>query len=294
MKRRNIPTKIQFTPTNICNAKCIFCVYKSVKEKRELMDFSIFKKAVDDFVDIWGKEVFLCPTLWEILIDPNIYEKNDYLKSKSIKVEVLTNWFLLLTHFKRLIDSKPDFIAISFWDIDPQNEAEIFGVSEDLAKNKIEWIKKLLEYNKEIWNPTKIMLAFRSMRSYGKIIHDSRFKVLDNYKLEYDLPLWYDNRWGRVQQKDLKWIMQLRTQIRFKKYPCANLNTINILPNGDVRLCACRVYDTMYDDLVIGNIKDFSLKEILHNEKTKEIRKWFAKGMYPKTCNKCTMYAPYF
>jgi len=45
-------------------------------------------------------------------------------------------------------------------------------------------------------------------------------------------------------------------------YPCLNLWNVVILYDGSVRLCGCQIKNDEYDDLVVGNIFEKSLKEI--------------------------------
>ncbi len=50
---------------NICNANCIYCAYQFVKHKTGVMDFNIFKNAVDQFTELGGDIISLTPTIGE-------------------------------------------------------------------------------------------------------------------------------------------------------------------------------------------------------------------------------------
>jgi radical SAM protein with 4Fe4S-binding SPASM domain len=78
--------------------------------------------------------------------------------------------------------------------------------------------------------------------------------------------------------------------------PCEVLidRHVDILVNGDVRMCGCRYgREGKHDDLVIGNIKDESLSQIWFGAGPRELCKKFLTSDLPKSCRSCSMYMPY-
>lgn len=291
---------LTFEPTNICNAKCNFCAYRKIDDKKSIMSFDLFKKWLDQFLEKWWKQIWLTPTVWEAFIDKWLFDKINYAKHNWIIVKLFSNWTLLNINenYKKIVDSKIDELSISIWDINYEKEAEIYGINIELAKEKIEWIKNLIKYNNENLWIKKISLNFRSTRSPYKIINDSDFKSLCieklNFEFVYDFLLWYDNWWWMIENKDLTGIMKLKRPIKFRKYPCIRLyNAISILSNWDIRLCGCRITNTVFDDLIIWNLNNNNLDELLNSKKVRAIRESFEKDKLPHVCSNCSFYEPY-
>jgi sulfatase maturation enzyme AslB (radical SAM superfamily) len=74
-----IPERLYFEVTNVCNARCRFCVYsKKTPKKYGVMSFEVFKKAIDEFVSLGGEVVSFTPTIGEPLLDPGLLGKVKY------------------------------------------------------------------------------------------------------------------------------------------------------------------------------------------------------------------------
>ena len=104
-----------------------------------------------------------------------------------------------------------------------------------------------------------------------------------------------DNWCGQIKQEDLTGDFIMMRPLKFKRIPCQFLleGTVDILINGDVRLCGC-VYGEKgkHDDLVIGNINEQSLSDIWFGNRPREICEQFLSGNLPEPCNQCLMYEP--
>jgi radical SAM protein with 4Fe4S-binding SPASM domain len=302
-KNTNIQLKINsllIVPSTYCNSNCGFCAYKFLKnEDKGLMSFKIAKKAIDDFVGLGGKEISFTPTVGDALIDPNLFEKINYAKSKGLSVSVYTNAIALGKRgtIKQVLKAEIDELQIDIADINPKYESDVFGIPIKTAKRTINSILKLLEQIDKKKINQNLILGFRSSRHFSEIwkeFKDSKF--MEYYKkgiftIEYLHA--YDNWGGQIKEKDLKGVQRLRKCARIKKYPCGALWSLSILPNGDVRLCGCRFKGTIKDELVIGNIKKDSLSKLLKSKKWKNIIQNF-ESKSPEVCKECSFYTPKF
>ena len=65
-----------------------------------------------------------------------------------------------------------------------------------------------------------------------------------------------------------------------------------ILNDGSVRLCACRMKKSIFDELVVGNVMNSSLDGIFKNEYAIRLRLNFIYGQIPEVCKECSFYYP--
>ncbi|MFW9882293.1 MAG: radical SAM/SPASM domain-containing protein [Candidatus Thorarchaeota archaeon] len=236
------------------------------------------------------------PTMGEVTLNKSFFEEVKYAKMKGFKVNVFTNGISLNSHenYKKIVNSGIDEIVISTGDINPKYEAEILGISQDLATQKIRGLINLIEYKIKTKSNIKITIAFRAKRSFKQIwgsMKKMKFKKFFEKKALYiDFKTRYDNWCGIITQNDLIGIMKLKKRPLIRKYPCASLWRISILSNGDIRLCACRIKETEHDDLVIGNIRDESLVNIINNEKGQKILSEWQVGNIVDVCKECSRY----
>lgn len=279
-------------PTTFCNGNCVFCANRYLKDKRDTMSLDLFKKAVDEWKELGKKEINLTPTIGEVFMDPALFQKIDYVFKKGLNCTFYTNGFLLEENMDNLLNSGLKRIAIDIGDIIPKYDARVFQVSEELSKKKIQSIIDFIKKNEKI----EINLDFRPMRRFSEILKDIKKTRLWEYyrkglfKMTYNTA--YDN-WGElISKKDLLGFQTMKGAPKIKKYPCNRLSTFSLLPNGDVRLCGCRITTTFHDELVIGNLKNNTLKEIFTSPKYDKIIKQFLDGKIPDICKKCSFYQP--
>lgn len=296
LKGPKFPEFLTVIPTNICNANCVFCVYRLLDHKKEIMQFETFKKVIDEFIALGGKHLELSPTLGDVLINKTFFSLVRYAKKKGVYIRMFTNGILLKKNenFKEVINSGIDDIVISTGDLIPKYEAEILGISQELASQKIEGLLKLLEYKEKTKSNIKITIGFRAKRSFKEIwntIQNSEFKrFFDKRIFKIDYAFRYDNWCGKISKKDLLGVMRLRRRPILRKYPCSSLWNVSVLANGDLRLCGCRVKETEHDELVIGNVLTESLSEIINNKKGQKILSDWMIGEIIETCEDCRRY----
>ncbi len=79
------------------------------------MKYNLYKKVIDELIEIGGKTVWLTPVMGEALIDPNIFEKIKYAKKKKLIVKLYSNGVLLnrKNNYKKNLNSGLDKLFIS-------------------------------------------------------------------------------------------------------------------------------------------------------------------------------------
>ena len=133
------PYSINIDPASICNFKCKFCPsgYKDLinhsARKQGLMEFSLFKKIIDDMkqFDTKIKRV----NLWkdgEPFLNQQLADMVKYIKDSNVSDEVWisTNGYLLEQDIvKRIILSGVDLIRVSIEAVSTERYLELAGVN---------------------------------------------------------------------------------------------------------------------------------------------------------------------
>ena len=297
-EKRIFINRLYFEVTNICNAKCIFCAYPLIKHKTGVMKFKTFKKAIDEWAKLGGKVVSFTPTVGDPLLDPGLLDKIKYAaKLKGIeKIYFYTNGILLNTNnlYRKLVDSGIHEIHISITEFSKHIYEKVHGVK--LYEEVVEGVYNLLSYNNSQGNRVKIYFDFRPARNPKDVLNSTDFiryvKPFLGENVTYTFMFDYDNWGGVIKKKNLIGIMKLRRIPRKKVLPCIRTFDAAILFDGSVRLCACRVKNTEFDELVVGNIHNNSLKDIFYGEKSKKVRERFVMRNPPDVCKDCSFYVP--
>jgi len=292
---KNINITINVITT--CNSNCVFCSYKYFKEKGKTMEFNFFKKIIDEIVKYGAKSINITPLLGESLLDNNLFEKIKYAKKNDLYVSMYSNGILLNkdNNYKKLVDSGIDNISISVGDVNPKVDSEIYNISIESSKERWKGINKLIDY---FWekNEKNISLCFRPKNPPYIIKSDPIFKkILKKLKNDFSkisFSLKYDNWGGLVTQKDLIGIMRIKKPFKNVFLECENLNAVSIFPDGSVRLCGCRIKNSIKDDLYIGNLNKNDIINLLNSKKVKKIKASFLNNNPPEICKNCSFYEP--
>jgi radical SAM protein with 4Fe4S-binding SPASM domain len=286
--------------TNICNAKCSFCAYPKVVANKTLqtgvMSFEVFKKAVDEWAGLGGSRLDLTPVVGDPLVDPGLLDKLDYAVGKGMRVSLTTNAILLVKNdnYRQLIDRGIREVYISTQGTSKAMYEQVYGVKQ--FDEAMSGIRHLLEYNRSRGEPVKIAIRFRNAEKPSAITRSPEFKKYllpyfsENVRVNFTVD--FDNWGGTIKAEDLKGNMRLRQLPKPLNIPCASLFGVVVRHDGNVRLCGCRLVRNDLDDLVVGNIRDNSMKEIAESDRAWAIIKGFYSGQRPETCRGCTVYEP--
>lgn len=285
------PLSLNLSTINICNSRCVFCAYQYLTAPQGIMSDEVFKKAVNDFVDIGGGNIGLTPTVGEILLDPQIIERIKYCRSfSSIKdISFTTNGISFASiNLKQLLISGVNTITVSMGGFDRESYKKLFRVDcfDEVYKNTI----RLCEINKSLGKPVKILISLRTYKSINQVIKEPAYKKIHQLVDVIDYQYNFDSWSGKIKQSDLFGFMKLR-ELEPKHGPCSMFyaDGSTVLWNGDVTVCGCR--DLNGDsDLILGNIMETSLIELWKGEKMEKLRQNFWVGEMPDICRDCSHY----
>lgn len=281
------PHSLLIEPTNICNAKCVYCGYRFMRREKGVMLMDVFKKLIDEFSAEGGGDINLTGIVGEPLLDSAIVDKIRYARGKKNirKIKVSTNGILLgKIGIERILRSGLDSILINIGGMDERTYRKLFGV--DAFGKVYENVKNLLLANKAQGNRVNLSIVVKTIWS-REMLEKSRFQALQristacNAKIAFDAI--YDSWCGRISVDKMLGEMRLK-EGREKKEPCSLLfNTLTVTWKGDVVPC-CRDLD---GEVVLGSIIEQSVDEVWKGERIKNLRNKFRSGNIPEMCTRC-------
>lgn len=283
-----VPPELRIEVTNRCNAVCVFCAYSQMRRPKSIMDFATFKKAVDEYLEMGGKNISLTPVVGDPLLDPLLKERLHYLASikKRIHFYFYTNGLLLNKEMNEfLLKLGPAFeLRISLGGLSEEEFRKIMG------RNGFEFVWKNIQHLiqlKTSLNPTAhLRIALRTSKNAWV---GSRWDYLQDQEkqgyLSLEMPRHFDT-WGeRIDPERLKTHQLPQFVPSAKKGPCVFLYTKPIcLADGRVSACGCR---DMEGDLLIGDLKTSSLKSIWLGKTRNQFVNNQKNGQYDSICAGC-------
>lgn len=283
------PLEVMVETANCCNLRCEMCFQSKTNisqvSGQELMDFSTFKKIIDECV---REGVYSVKLSWrgEPLMNPEFIKMVKYAKSKKIlEVATLTNGMLLDKETSRqLVDLGMDIVIISIDGFTKETYEKIRrgAVYETVVQN----VEQLLKFKKER-NASKPFVRIQYTQSENNLSETEAF-----------LAFWKDkvNEVSISYYQDFDSVVAGKEQPRFagktKRVSCVYpwLRLV-IVPDGRVTICAC---DVMLKQ-VVGNINKNTIKEIWHSKEMGRIRKLHTDGRLDllPTCKVCNAASTY-
>ncbi|MBE9531264.1 MAG: radical SAM protein [Proteobacteria bacterium] len=248
--------------TNICNLLCPMCPRSDSSDNRGVgnMDYELYKEIIDK-IKAYGARYLNLNRFGESLIYPQFIDAIKYAKDQGIpNVGVVTNGTLLTKEMSEgIIDAGLDRIRISLDTLDPEDYAagRVGGTLEKTLAN----IDYFFEYKKK--KGSKIAAGINCV-----LIHDNFDQIQNVYE-----------RFKDICEVDLKPVAHygitqnwknIKKYEKYNKRACIQpWERLNFFYNGDVNICCGDVEG----GLIVGNIKDKSIKELWLEGKSKEIRK---------------------
>ena len=294
-KPHSFPVIFQIQTINQCNASCIMCPYSSKKNKeRQIMSDSLFEKIVKEVVKNGKNSQIHLYLQNEPFLDNKLFDRIKLIKKLSkgkIETVIVSNGSLLDDEkISKLIESGNDITSISV---------------DAFTKDTYDKIRPGLDFEKLLKNVENFSKApNRNELSVSFLVQSKNYHELNDFK-----KYWID-RGVTVLIKDLKnraGILKSYEKIKYRgtkglfwkkikdifliktiKTCPFLLLSFNILVNGDVILC-CNDYNC---SIIIGNVKESSIKEIWNGFKYQNIRKIQYNKQFDKIpmCRDCSTF----
>ncbi len=261
--------------TNMCNGRCITCLNRSMKRKRGIMDFELFRKIVDESSRNMYLEMVHLYGVGEDYLVPDVMEYFNYAIRKYRRRGIRT---VLITNGELITDLPAGISAvdISFNGGRKESYERITGIRFDKTVKNI-W---RLEREGQLDHQTNIhMLVFDE--NADEVEDFKRLFAFTNSNLV--LAHKYDNQCGEIDDRTLH---EFRNN---KRTPCHYVRRVmNIAWNGDVILCP---HD--FEGVVnYGNIRDMSLSDIWHGDLHRENLLKHSTCSFDGICEKCNFNVP--
>lgn len=253
----DFPKYFSIQTTSFCNASCVFCPNKEVKDlfPAKIMEMEIFHKIIDECGKHNHIERIILYLNNEPLTDPHLVERINYAKEKVpwASVHILTNGSLLSDGLSDdLINSNLDWIGFSLHGVRKDTFEAAMGLDYDSTSRRV--LRFIDKARKKRDIREFIMVTFLRHKYLSFEEKAEAVKFWQNQGVErisyFDGPI---SRAGNV--KNLP-------QVRHKKIKgCDSIwanEMIHILENGDVVLC-CMDWRR---EAILGNINYKTIKQI--------------------------------
>lgn len=241
--------------TTLCGADCIMCPRDEFHYHNETIDFELFKRCVDESVEL-GVKFFNLTGFGDSLLDKNFENEVKYIKNKypDVRIGTTNTCQLLYGHLLDILCEYVDEIQISMYGITKDTYHKIHRGSLVFEKIKNN-IDQLLEREKKPY----CLLEFLVMPENENELEE----WLKYYEPKADrVDVWKLQNWaGYIKNESLGKPFQ-------KCFRISTLNGLYIRTDGSVSMC-CIDYDR---NLVIGNLNEKPLKEIINGEVVKVMR----------------------
>ena len=264
------PFVAKIETTDLCNLQCPMCHDGSMPRKNILLDYSLFKKAIDETKD-YLLEVILYHQ-GEPLLDPKIIDYIKYAKMQNIGTVISSNLSMNLTQAKieELVSSGLDYLIVAIDGVTNESQTQkrigsklskiIFNLSRiiaaketlGLSKPYIEWQMIDFDFNKN---------EQESARKLAEEIGVNAF----NIKPSWENTLFSDTSYGRNKRCPLQWF------------------SYTLLCDGKINACHNDV------EIVMGESSSDDIVDVWHSSKYKDLRKTHRTNKN-YACSTCHLY----
>ena len=277
------PERLHIQTISYCNAKCLFCAYPHVADKvtHGIMKDDVYRKIIDEAALYRPKRIALL-LMNEPLLDRKLPERIAYAKEKmgdSTEVTITSNGSILTPKIiNSLIDSGLDRIKISIQGLTRDTYEKIMGLN---YQRTFDGINRLVETMKE--RKAKKPRVVLSMVNVGHNEDEIRqYKRHWRKKGIKATSVAFENKGGNIAENIELHPFGLKPRTRCYRFNrCAY-----IIYNGDLILCCA----DWLRSVVLGNVREKSIREIWQSERLNEIRNNFLKGnhaLLPEICQQC-------
>jgi radical SAM protein with 4Fe4S-binding SPASM domain len=231
--------------------------------RTSVMDMSLFKTIIDDCVPL-GFNLVNLNFFNEPLLDPLLFDRIAYAKSKGLTVSMFTNGTLLtMDKIAKLLPSSIDMVVIS-----------IDGVTKDAYEK----IRVGSDFHKVVRNTFNCLDARKTSLSHKPLIQLNMAVTSDNVdEVQAFQSFWHcytDNLEVCPDKTQTFLPKNLRVATRYA-FPCKLLwDELIVTSDGRVPLC-CMDYNASIE---LGDLSKQSLKDVLQSETLKNVRNLHLQG----------------
>lgn len=277
----DFPRSLIIEPTNYCNLSCDFCPIMVMKRPAGFMEMDVYKKIADECAEngLYGLTLYM---LGEPMLHKNLREMIIYAKEKGIPAVNLSTNGNAKGMEEKILETNLDDIIFS---LDGFTKETYEAMRRDGNFEKMmEYVNKFLD--------AKVKGGYK--QPYVRI------QIINSPMTAPEIPQFLDY-WLNIPGVDCVYVHNLDGMVPWlgenimnKEYtekfnsnrkPC---NQLWIVPavfwNGDISACC---HDA-HGDLIIGNIKNTSIKQAWHSKKLNAYRNAHINGNYPEICKNCT------
>jgi len=275
MHRRIIyPLRATIYITFKCNLKCLHCMFNCSPSRKEVMEYSIFKKLVKEikYLKVFNVSI----SGGEPLTHPDFSKMARYLYKKDTNWGLTTDGLLLEKYFHVLQETEPKTIGISLDEITPNsgvrklNEKQIKKILKNISKLKeigLNVVIKSVLHNKNKEDIIKNFAESKDISIEFSIISPIG-RAIRYYK---DLATDLVNGEDIISNKDKRNDWDFGEIITIPKNMNCKIGSLcygiympieaHITPTGDVYACPILI-NTPFKE---GNVKEKTLKEIFYD-----------------------------
>lgn len=106
------PQRIEIELASACNLRCTYCPRRYIETMNEFMDFSLFRRLIDEIAE-YPQTILVLHRRGESLLHPQFVEACEYVKDKFKEIQLATNATLLDDANSQAIIDAIDFISFS-------------------------------------------------------------------------------------------------------------------------------------------------------------------------------------
>ncbi|HZX48046.1 MAG TPA: radical SAM protein [Nitrospirota bacterium] len=265
----NHPRILQIETIAACNAKCIMCPTPGIKRERRIMDDWLFKKIIDDCIEL--KPRMIWPFLnGEPFLDPKIFSRIEYIEKTlpGQQLGIFTNASLLNEDkIRRLFDyHNIKWLHISINAASKETYERIMSLNYKRLLQNMEFI---LKYNKNTFIEVSFVVIDENkheIEKFNKLWKDSvgnvEFRGLGNWAGKLDINIeGYGNHANKLIRKII--------DIMVPPLPCTwQIMNMFILSNGKV----CHCCGDSEGEFIVGDVKRMNLTNIWKSNLNKSLR----------------------
>lgn len=270
------PILMDIELTNSCNLQCYMCPTgtRNMKRTKGFMSQDIMDKIADNLQDssiagirfiLWGE-----PTL-----HPQFLEFAQRIKDMGKMVHFNTNGILLTEEMiRRLVNMEIDSIKFSFQGVDQKSYEEMrFGSDWNKLIDNIKMMNRIRGEKEKPYIQISTTITDESKEQVQQFMEEMQ-PLCEHVSVGQTILNHLDvDRMNIPEERKRDFIKLRDKQSLIEKHfdVCPEIyNKLSILWNGDVTMC-CNDFEGQ--DMVLGNIRDYSIRELWNSPKALNICK---------------------